>query len=601
MNSKSFQLWFSAALQAGVGAVTLTLLLASCGGGGHNAGDSSTSATPDLISIVSGPDSFLLFPNPQSDPAVDSQTYTEAYYRTIDPNNEKDTIAKWKLANGFGSGTGSEVHAVFGDVRDLGYGRDMHGRRNPDGTLAFFVDNYTVGAAADYAYSSMNLDAAIAHDPRWLHGTNAIEISPGPDCTTPLPNSLTSCKSFAKFFTYDPVTGQRLLAANIDGRGYKSMPGICIECHGGRGDALLQTSTNATTGQPMPILFPIVGSPASGVRGDVKAKLHFFEPDSFDFSTLPGYTRADQEAAIKTLNEFVLCSYPLPNGSTAVFPEDLCNGTPRRIASKDEWQGIGAASVVKEAYGGNGLPNATYVDTYVPAAWVDYGHTDLYVNVVKPNCRVCHLLRGMRTQADIDFSTFTGFEAFADRIKEHVIDKGNMPLDRIINKRFWSTPIMYNSLAQFLQSPNPVGPAPTNVTFTVTDNTGAILRPGRPIAVPGPDRAVAPGSTTLSAAGSWFADTFTWTIVSMPPSGDGSLNGFLSSSGSTSIFNATVAGAYQIKLEASKGAFPADTKLLTIVVVNPWPLTMPSPVSSVTTVANPLPANIRFSNIKAVL
>jgi hypothetical protein len=130
------------------------------------------------VAPTSGPDSFLLFRNPQVQPdgslQTDTLAYTEAYYAAIDPANAKDTLAKWKATNGFDSGTGTQVTAVFGDVRDLGYGRRMTGRRNPDGTLAFFVENYIFNSGDAYEYSTLNLDAAIIRDPRSLLFINAI-------------------------------------------------------------------------------------------------------------------------------------------------------------------------------------------------------------------------------------------------------------------------------------------------------------------------------------------------------------------------------------------------------------------------------------------
>ena len=152
----------------------------------------------------------------------------EAYYAAIDPTNAKDTLAKWKAANGFDTGTGTQVTAVFGDSRDLGYGRRMTARQNPDGTLAFFVENYLVRTGAGYDFSPLNLEAAIVRDPKSLLYINAIEFSPGP----------AGGSSFAKFFNFNVVTGRRETTANIDGRGDKVMPGPCITCHGGRGDAL---------------------------------------------------------------------------------------------------------------------------------------------------------------------------------------------------------------------------------------------------------------------------------------------------------------------------------------------------------------------------
>ncbi len=149
------------------------------------------------------PNAFLLFPNPQVQPDGSLQTntpaYAQAYYAAIDPNNTKDTLAKWKAANGFDTGTGTQVTAVFGDSRDLGFGRRMTARQNPDGTLAFFVENYLVKTGAAYGFSPINLEAAIVRDPKSLVYVAGIEFSPGP----------AGGASFAKFFNFNVVTGER--------------------------------------------------------------------------------------------------------------------------------------------------------------------------------------------------------------------------------------------------------------------------------------------------------------------------------------------------------------------------------------------------------
>ena len=120
------------------GLLVTTLLLASCSGG--NPGDvfpmSTTPVTP-----TNGPDSFLLFPNPQKQPdgtlQTNTGTYAAAYYTAIDPANAEDTLDKWKAANGFGNlSTGTETTVVVGDVNDLGYGRRITARNKNDGTIA---------------------------------------------------------------------------------------------------------------------------------------------------------------------------------------------------------------------------------------------------------------------------------------------------------------------------------------------------------------------------------------------------------------------------------------------------------------------------------
>ncbi len=338
--------------------LALPWILVACGGGGSSSDVDPNAARTTLP--TSGPDSFLLFPNPQKQDdgtlQVASLAYATAYYEAIDPANERDTLAKFKAKNLFGTAAGTlgEETVIVGDQRDLGYGRKMTARQNPDGTLAFVVENYMVGAYG--AYNALNLEAAVMPEAKWHLGTNAIEFSPGPGGTI----------KFVKFYTYDPVTGARLMMGNLDGRGAKAMPTVCASCHGGRGDPL----TPALAGKP---LFPrlmnvksavdVVAPNQGGVRGDIAAQLHPLEPASFDFSSLPGFTRLMQEAKIKTINKMVLCSLPI---TAAAGGEDAC----RRTAIGNEYQGT-VAEHLKDMYGGAGLPqtNTATTDTYVPAGW----------------------------------------------------------------------------------------------------------------------------------------------------------------------------------------------------------------------------------------
>jgi hypothetical protein len=438
-----------------------TLLLTACGGGGSGASSSGDvfPGTPTPVTPTSGPDSFLLFPNPQRQAdgtrEVDSLAYASAYYEAIDPANERDTLTKFKARNQFGvPGAGvTEETVIIGDQRDLGYGRKITARQNADGTIAFVVENYLVGAYG--AYSPLSLEAAINMEAKWHLGTNGVEFSPGPGGTV----------NFVKFYTYDPVTGARLLRANLDGRGDKAMPTICISCHGGRGDPLTPPDASGKR------LFPLLVNSVSQSRGDVAGQLHALEPAAFDFSKLPAFSRAMQEAKIKTINKMVLCSMPIP-ATVIPAPEDAC----RRPASVNEYQGT-AATHLKDMYGGDGLPSpaTAATDSYVPTGWQTDGQESLYRNASAPACRVCHSVRGSGNQSDIDFETFAKFNSYSARIKTHVIDRGNMPLVKLIYDKYWSTPSIYGALASYL------------VDQGYADATS---RPGRPIADPGPDRVV---------------------------------------------------------------------------------------------------------------
>ena len=527
-----------------------TFFLAGCGAG--NSGDTPPAPPGD---VPQGPNSFLLFPNPQLQPdgtlQTDSVAYAQAYYRAIDPNNDKDTLAKWKTANNFDSGTGTQVNVVFGDVRDLGYGRRMTARQNVDGTIAIVVENFLVRTGVAYAYSRLNLDAAVLQDRRWHDTTNAIEFSPGPG----------GGASFVKFFNFDVATGQRLLTVDLDGRGQKAMPSVCATCHGGRGDPL--TPPDAT-GQP---LFPLVENSVSRTRGDMQARLMPLEVGTFDFSVASGFTRADQEAALKQINRMVLCSYPIPAAS--VFPEDAC----RRVATFTEYRGT-AAAFIKSTYGGDGLPSATYTDTFVPAGWA--GQPSLYQSVVAPSCRSCHFVRGIGFQSDIDFDTLAKFQGFADRIKVHVFDRGNMPLAKIQFDDFWRSS-QPDTLASFVQG----------LGFTARDAAGAVLRPGRPVADPGPDRTVPQGATTLSASGSLFSNTFSWSVVSGPDGAVPPASVSLADSGSAqATFNASANGIYVVQLVTGDGTTQSAPVQARLVVNN---------------LLTPVPTAIRFSDVKTTL
>ncbi|HUH92117.1 MAG TPA: hypothetical protein VL742_03085 [Casimicrobiaceae bacterium] len=535
-------------------AAAAALVLAACGGGG-SPGDVHPGTE---ITIVPGqPNEFLLFPNPQVQPDGSLQTntdaYAQAYYAAIDPHNTKDTVAKWRAANGFDTGTGTQVTVVFGDARDLGFGRRMTARQNPDGTLAFYVENYLVKTGGAYAFSPVNLEAAIVRDPNALVYVAGIEFSPGP----------AGGVSFAKYFNFDVVTGVRENMADIDGRGDKAMPGPCIACHGGRADAL--TPPDAS-GNPR---FNLLLNAVSGARGDVLGQLPPFEVSTFQFSETPGFTRAEQEPMLKTMNMWVLCSYPLPAPSPS--PEDAC----RRPASSGEWQGT-AAALIKAAYGGDGLPDPTYVEPSTPASWAAAGQTSLYETVVAPACRVCHQLRGTGRQSDIDFTTYEKFQPYAERIFATVIDRGNMPLAQLLYDTFHAS-AGEAALADFL----------VDQGLPARDAGGAVLQPGRPIADPGPDRVVRQGATRLSATNSLFADTYAWSIVSgpngtVPPSGAS----LTDANTAQPTFNATTDGTYVLSLVASNASARSAPQSLTLVVQN---------------ALTPAPDAIRFADIKAAL
>jgi hypothetical protein len=542
------------------GLLATTLALAACGGGGG--GDSNPAVTPTPTVNANDPNEFLIYPNPivRADGTVEtlSLEWAQAYYRTIDPLDERGTLTKWMAKNGFGTGTGEEISVIFGDQRDLGYGRRMTARRNPNGSLAFMVQNYSVNFSAEYAYSPLSLEAAILGDNRWHIGTNAIEfVSPtGRACDARL-DANNDC--YPRWYTFNPVTGVREDTVNIDGRGRKAMPGPCISCHGGRGDPLTPPGAGGQR------LFNLVQNVATGNRGDVNGRMHSFDVDTFGFSTTPGFTRADQEAKLKRLNQWILCSYPIPAASA--FPEDQC----RRVAQNTEWQGT-AAEMVKAFYGGDGMPNATFADNYVPTGWSTVGQTSLYRGVIGPYCRTCHLLRGTGNASLPDFQSYDKFVKLADRVKYHVQDRGNMPLAFLVYDNFRDSTAP-DLIATFLQGQG----------ITSRNGAGTALTPGRPIADPGPERVVRQGASTLSASNSPFSTGYTWSIVSGPAGGATITN----PTSVNATFNATQNGTFVVRLVTTGVGGTSDPKDIRIVVNN---------------ALNPAPATVSFAtHIKPIL
>jgi hypothetical protein len=517
----------------------MTLMLAACGGGGGKGeGASSSGSTSSSLAfplnVVVANARFLLFPNAQrlvtdatltGTEQTNSAAYANAYYAAIDAGNERLTKATWMTKNGFSSGTGTELRVVFGDRKDLGYGRRMTARQSPDGSLAFFVDNYLVDVGgAGYAYSSLNIDAAVVQSAQRFVSTSAIEFT-----DLDGPGGVNGPK-FVKFFVFDP-SGNRKTMVDQDGLGEKAMPLICVSCHGGRADRL--TTAN---------LFPVVGNAASQQAGDTTSRLQVLKVHTFDFSALTDpttssvRTRASQEAAMKTINQWIHDTYA--------------------NTGDNEWDGSVAQAAIAAAYGGVGFPSATYSDTaaqtFVPNAnWTTSGQAGLYQNAVAPACMTCHILRGTKNQNDISFTTFTQFSAYADRIKAHVFDRGNMPLVNLVFNEFWTSGSVMPQLFAAVPAISAQGAT-------------ASLKPGRPIADPGPDRYVRQGTLALTAINSLYASSFSWSLVSNPGNG-ASFTG--STSATTTSLNFAADGTYVVRLTAAGNGL-TGSKDITVLVDN---------------------------------
>jgi hypothetical protein len=183
-----------------------------------------------------------------------------------------------------------------------------------------------------------------------------------------------------KFFVFG-ANGQRADTADLDGNGQKAVPNLCVICHG----------VTKFTG-----------------AADVGAQFLPFDLSSFQYS--PTESRASQEAQFKALNLKILDS----NASTAT-------------------QALIQAWYKDPAPAAPPLSAATQDSDAIPGNWG--GPSDLYLRVVKPACRMCHVTR----PANKDFSTMANFQANAQVAHDRLCGDWTMPNAKVTYQRFWLT------------------------------------------------------------------------------------------------------------------------------------------------------------------
>jgi hypothetical protein len=321
-----------------------------------------------------------------------------AYYRDLGavqdctpdghPTGYQLTFADWKQYWGFGSPSSNEVTANYANLADLNLQRDMHtlshpGPRPGGGTgtdVASYVCN-SPNPPEDVTLSNTrlgnNLVACVAFE---------FTVTYNPQTGQPYNNGL----PFTKFLTFGP-TGGLLLSVNLDGRGEKFIPGACVACHGG-------SDYDGRYG-------------AYGTQDpNLNSKFIPYDLDNYQFSTLAGFRRADQEEKLRLLNRFVLDTDPYPP------TVELING----------WYPT---------------PDSDFIGSYIPPGWI--GHEALYNAVVEPHCRMCHVAY------DPAWTPFDTYANFAD-VKYYIAGRVcgapsierywySMPNTKQTFDRFWSS------------------------------------------------------------------------------------------------------------------------------------------------------------------
>jgi hypothetical protein len=476
--------------------------------------DDNAAFDDDLVTITvvpeqdapDDPNEFLSYLNDASPKFAGSQESADAYYAAIDPDGRKTNLDDWLAANGFDQGV--DARAVYRNAADLGFGRVMSMRTNNDGSVASYVENYPTLEAAVAAVESGERNDLLA--------TVAMEFAAAP----------TGGARFTKFYTFGG-DDQRLTSVDLDGRGAKFMPGLCNVCHGG---------------EPKPLVNGVFPN-----AGDTEAQFLPWDLETYEFPDQSDFTRAAQEDAFKALN----------SGTLSTLPAASVDG---------HWSGAAARELIEGWYGGAGMPASTFDPQFVPAGWLaesvggpqgnPEGSEALYLDVVAPNCRACHVQRGryfaQYPQGElIDFSSYAKFMSYRDRHAELIYDQGVMPDALVTFERFWTRRngvVGAERLAQALGL------------------DAFERRPGRPLADPGPDRTAPLGTIALNGGASVFADEFAWSFApgGRPANSSASIAG---ANSANATLTADVPGAYRVQLIVGNGSVASDPAAATIVAL----------------------------------
>lgn len=355
--------------------------------------------------FLTGPFGQFNAPDPS---IIDAAAMSNAYYDAIDPDHTRTTLGAWWSVNGFDPTTGAGgTRASYMNFNDLGLGRDMHCAQNTGaGTVACYVANYGL---PDQNPANATL-ANIANTAQAV-ATVAMEYSIIDHTSTKV----------VKFYVYQggQATGARLTAAVLDAFGPRPVPQVCTVCHGG-------------TYNPIDYAHPTAAEANLGSS--------FREFDLATFKYPPGGhdyppTVATGQGSLddfKALNQMVVASNPAPS----------------------------ITQVINTWYPGS---SSTPVLTTPVSGWSGSPENSLYLDVVAPSCRTCHVAR----DGVLRFDTYDKFATQSPTINYLVCqdtppnrDNKRMPNAVVTYKNFWqSVPSRPAELAAFSHAATSGAPA----------------------------------------------------------------------------------------------------------------------------------------------
>ena len=346
---------------------------------------------------------------------------TGAYYNNADPVPLRGSFNAFKQQNKFGQPIGAtelEVVAHYANGGDLGFGRDMHCRRNVASDGQF-----------DYACYVTNFGQPPNTHPDQQDAENVITPNVTPDATVAMeysrvelaaPNDFPDNTRAVKFYVYDTNNpgNPPLRKADLDGHGARPVPQLCVICHGGT-----TASSPADPGNPAG---PTKGAFAN--RDDILLMgsnflpfdLHFFKFPSTEPSSSPTV-----QAAFKSLNVDIVRGVDTANGRGAAIVDIIDNAL----------------------YAG---ASANQLDDKVISGW-DNGNANspqnrLYRDVFARGCRTCHTAQPYTAQT---FQNKSDFDGQITAIQNLVCNRKVMPHAQRTNDLFWQS--LNPNMPAFLQ------------------------------------------------------------------------------------------------------------------------------------------------------
>lgn len=453
---------------------------------------------------------------------LESKLTAKNYYNCIDPNEKTKTLAGWLTYAGFGGKDDGDVNTKYINNYDLGFGRDMHMRKDANGNIYSYVTNYNT---LENTLHNRNEFAVVV-----------MEYSPAPTGNCGDATAAVSNKKIVKFYAYLPDAKNggyiRAESMNFDGRGEKYLPGVCTACHYGNN----HTKEFSSFGK-IPAEFADLDS--SFMPWDLDAFLytkaadpHLVDPAftavaktaAINNAEQDKYSRETQEALFKQQNQMVLHTF-------TDNPKNIPRFT-HAIKQLHGWYGNAGERAAVEAlnFGGdsrnlsseellqlqtklNTLPGGKFDGSYVPNGWRgDKSQEALYADVYERNCRMCHLFT---PNVKFDFDSYGEFVGHPS-LKNYVYERGLMPMSRLTMDRFWLNFNGGDSAAKKLRDHLNADANPAN---DISDK----LIPGAPVAIILPEaNPKAPvdvqldfdESVLFDGGSSLFADNYKWMLNS---------------------------------------------------------------------------------------